>query len=161
MGESDGKETRRNFIKASGAAAGAIAFGAAMSASREAHAVEINAFGPTPEQMQAFMALPDEGPIVMLNLLKFKPDGGAAEYAKYGEAVRPILEKIGAKIIFSGQAQFCLIGNADWDAVAMVEYPRKSALMQMSMSEEYRAIHHHREAGLEGQVNYAIVQGEL
>ena len=32
------------------------------------------------------------------------------------------------------------------------------ALLQMSQSEEYQAIHHHRAAGLEGQVNYAVVQ---
>jgi haloalkane dehalogenase len=29
--------------------------------------------------------------------------------------------------------------------------------MQMSISPEYRAIHHHREAGLQGQINYAVV----
>ena len=31
---------------------------------------------PTQEQMKAFAELPDEGPIYMLNLIKFKPDGG-------------------------------------------------------------------------------------
>jgi uncharacterized protein (DUF1330 family) len=112
---------------------------------------------PTPSQMQAFLTLPDDQPIVMVNLLKFKPDGGEAEYAKYSAAIQPILAKIGAKILFSGKAEFCLIGQADWDMVALVQYPRKQSLVQMSLSPEYQAIHHFREAGLEGQINYAVV----
>ncbi len=108
--------------------------------------------------MAEFLALPDDCPIVMVNLLKFKPDGGQAEYAKYAAGVQPILEKLGAKVLFSGKTQYCLIGQADWDMVALVEYPRKKTLLQMSVSPEYRAIHHHREAGLQGQINYAIVQ---
>ncbi len=104
------------------------------------------------------MSLDHDGPVVMVNLLKFKPDGGAAEYAKYGAAVSQILNKIGARILFSGQARVCLIGKGDWDAVALVEYPNKMALIRMAQSAEYQAIHHHREAGLAGQVNYAVVQ---
>ncbi len=118
----------------------------------------VNALLPTPEQMQAFLALPDEEPIVMVNLLKFKPDGGAAEYAKYAAGIEPILKKIGARVLFAGNAQFCLIGQADWDAVALVQYPRKKSLFEMAMSPEYQAIHPFREAGLAGQINYAVVQ---
>ncbi len=117
-----------------------------------------NALLPTPSQLAAFLALPDDAPIVMVNLLKFKPDGGQAEYAKYAAGIQPILEKLGAKILFSGKAEFCLIGHADWDMVALVQYPRKKTLFQMSTLPEYRAIHPHREAGLEGQINYAVAQ---
>lgn len=167
MSETPNKKTRRNFLKGTGAAAGALAIAAAAGqaeargADDEKTLAGINALFPTPEQMQRFLALPDEGPIVMVNLLKFKPDGGEVEYAKYAAGVAPILEKLGAKILFAGRAEHCLIGNADWDMVALVEYPRKKTLMQMSLSPEYRAIHHHREAGLEGQVNYAVVQTSL
>lgn len=118
----------------------------------------INALLPDAAQMQKFLALPDDGPIVMVNLLKFKPNGGEAEYAKYSAGVMPILKKIGARVLFAGRAEFCLIGYGDWDQVALVEYPRKKSLIDMSRSEEYQAIHHHREAGLEGQVNYCIRQ---
>ncbi len=118
----------------------------------------IDALLPTPGQLQAFMALADDSPIVMVNLLKFKPDGGQAEYAKYAAGIEPILEKLGAKLLFSGKAEFCFIGQADWDMVALVQYPRKKTLLQMAASPEYRAIHHHREAGLQGQINYAVSQ---
>ena len=158
MSEQLNQKTRRNFLAGTGVAAGAMAFASVVGAGEDAKTVTINAMMPTPEQMQAFMSLDHDGPVVMVNLLKFKPDGGAAEYAKYGAAVAPILKKIGARILFSGQARVCLIGNGEWDAVALVEYPNKMALVKMAQSAEYRAIHHHREAGLEGQVNYAVVQ---
>lgn len=120
-------------------------------------AVQYNAVHPTQEQMQAFLALPDS-PVVMMNLVKFKPAGGAGEYAKYAAAVAPLLKNVGGKVIFNARGAACFIGNADWDAVFLVEYPNPAALMQMVQSEDYQAIHHHREAGLEGQVNYAIHQ---
>ena len=119
--------------------------------------IEINAMSPTAEQMKAFLALPD-GPVVMVNLLKFKADGGAEEYAKYGAAIQPCLAKVGAKLLFSGQALSCLIGDGDWDMVALMQYPNPGALIEMVNTKEYQAAHVHREAGLEGQINYAVVQ---
>lgn len=121
---------------------------------------EINALLPTADQVQEFVELPDN-PIVMLNLLRFKADGGADEYAKYAAAIAPILEKVGAKILFSGEAAMCFIGAADWDFVVLVEYPNPRVLMTMAQSDEYQAIHHHREAGLQGQVNYAVFPARL
>jgi len=120
-------------------------------------AVQINAVHPTPGQMEEFLALPDK-PVVMMNLVKFKPDGGPAEYAKYAAAVAPLLKNVGGRVLFRASGAACFIGNADWDAVFLVEYPNPAALMQMVQSDDYQAIHHHREAGLEGQVNYAIHQ---
>ena len=154
--------TRRTFIAGSATVAGAAAVGASMlfGDNARAHEIEINAMRPTPQQMQQFLALPD-GPIVMVNLLKFKPDGGREEYQRYAQKIQPILKKIGARILFSGEAKVCMIGNGDWDQIALVEYPDKMSLPKMAQSAEYQAAHRHREAGLQGQVNYAVVQNEF
>lgn len=122
------------------------------------HAQEINAMQPTPEQLQTFLGTEFDGPVVMVNLLKFKPDGGREEYAKYSTGVQPLLESVGGRVLFAGDARFCLIGNADWDMVALAEYPNPQAMLKMVSMPEYQAIHAHREAGLEGQVNYAVRQ---
>lgn len=162
MNESTGSNSRRNFIAGGGAVAGALAL-ASLSGSGnsvEAHEFELNAVNPTPEQFQKFMTMDHDGPIVMVNLLKFKPDGGAEHYAKYAQAVQPILKKIGARILFSGQCKTTLLGGAFWDAVALVEYANKMDLVKMAQSPEYQAIHHHREAGLEGQINLAVIQND-
>ena len=53
------ENTRRELMRKTGSIAGLAALGAALGAgSAEAQTMEINAMGPTPEQMQAFMALP-------------------------------------------------------------------------------------------------------
>lgn len=148
--------TRRDFLAAAGGTAGVVA-AAALGGPAEAQAIEINAMQPTPQQIQAFMALPDE-PVVMLNLLKFKPDGGREAYMKYAAAVIPMVEKLGGRLLFQGECKMCLVGNADWDTVALVEYPTPKLLIRMSTSPEYQAIHRHRETGLEGQVNYALIK---
>ena len=160
MNDPKDKKSRREFIKNTGTAAGAVTAMAAlgMSGEAEAHTVEINAQLPTAEQEKALLELPGDGPVVMLNLLKFKPDGGQAAYMKYGMGVQPLLEKVGAKSLFFGRAAVCVIGNADWDMVALVQYPNKEALGKMTATPEYEAIHEHRLDGLEGQVLYAMIQ---
>ena len=44
----------------------------------------------------------EEAPVVMLNLLAFKPEGGRERYEEYGEAVAPLLERAGARVVFIG-----------------------------------------------------------
>jgi uncharacterized protein (DUF1330 family) len=125
-----------------------------------------NAVNPTPEQAMAFFAAPDDGPFVMINLLKFKeraeyPDGsdahltGAEAYARYGAAVQAELAKVGGKAHYAGRVTGLMIGAVDdnWDMVALAEYPSLAALKTMVMSESYQAIAVHRTAGLAGQLN--------
>jgi hypothetical protein len=57
---------------------------------------------PKPEAVRALLQSTEPGKVVMLNLLKFKPAGGAASYMEYVRGVTPILERIGAKVVFAG-----------------------------------------------------------
>jgi uncharacterized protein (DUF1330 family) len=91
----------------------------------------------------------DDGPVVMLNLLAMKPDGGIEKYAEYGAAVAPILESIGGRMIFSGTGTSALIGSSrDWDMVLLVRYPSRAAFLGMIGSPEYQAIAHLRTEAL-------------
>ena len=156
MSETDTQ--RRDFLRTSGAAgAAAVATALGGSSAAAAETMELNQMAPTPEQIQKFLALPDR-PVVMVNLLKFKDGAGAETYGKYGQAMRKILQDIGAEIIFSGQCQTTLIGGAEWDAVALVRYPNARALVQMAQSPVYQEAHVHRADGLQGQVNLAVFE---
>ena len=107
---------------------------------------------------EAFAALAEagaEGPVVMLNLLEFKPDGGFESYMKYAEAVAPLLAKAGGKINYSGMGAELVIGSEDWDMIALVEYPTRQAFLDMVTSEEYQAIVHFREEALVRSVLHA------
>ncbi len=103
------------------------------------------------------LAANHKGPVVMINLLKYRDKAkseegtGADAYNRYGAAVMPMLAARGARIVWSGRPAAVLVGTeADrWDAVALVEYPSVQAFIEMATSAEYQKIHHHREAGLE------------
>lgn len=121
----------------------------------------MSAIVPNPQQFQQLAAAPDNGPVVMLNLLKFKKradDGsgsGRESYGKYGDAVKPMVEALGGRMLWQGRAEQLLIGEEaeqDWDLVALVEYPSRKAFLEMAMSKQMNDIHHHREAGLERTV---------
>jgi uncharacterized protein (DUF1330 family) len=115
---------------------------------------------PTPEQMAqlAGAAAEDSGPIVMLNLLRFKAqaDGidegvsGVEAYGRYGEAAQRFLSGVGGKVLFAGAARHSVIGpvEGEWDLVILVRYPSRSAFLAMITDAEYLAIHAHRDAAL-------------
>lgn len=95
----------------------------------------------------------DKAPVVMLNLLEFKPDGGRERYEEYGEAVAPLLAKVGGRIVFMGDPAPPLLGDGSWDLVVLVEYPTRKSFLDMIGSSEYEAIGHLR--------TEALVKGEL
>lgn len=129
----------------------------------------INAVMPTMDQAASFFSAPQEGPFVMVNLLKFREkaeyeDGSDPElpgrdaYMRYGEKVRLLVEDLGGRLFFQGQVSGLLLGEVEelWDAVALVEYPSLAAFQKMALSPEMHAIEHHRKAGLAGQLNIRV-----
>ena len=104
---------------------------------------------PNPEGFAAFAERAGDGPVVMLNLLAFKPDGGRERYEEYGAAVAPLLEKAGGRIVSLGDAGMPVLGDERWDLVILVEYPTRQAFLDMVGSEEYLAIAHLRSEALE------------
>ena len=134
-----------------------------------------NRLYPEADQLQRLRddAAPD-GPIVMVNLLKFRdraryPDGrdahlsGRDAYMRYGREVAKLIEAIGGKVVFTGDVTFLTIGIVEglWDEVALAQYPSRSQFLRMTVSPEWRAIEVHREAGLEGQLNIETVPSTL
>ena len=68
---------------------------------------------PTREQMAALAARPADAPVVMVNLLKFRADGGRASYARYGQEVVPHLHRVGGKVLYAGGAPTQVIGDGE------------------------------------------------
>ena len=121
-------------------------------------------------QMQAIMQPGPAGPIVMVNLLKFKErakyeDGrdsslsGREAYDIYGREVMKPVAGVGGRILLSAEVTFLMLGQVDplWDRVALAEYPNRAALVRMAMSAAYQAVAPHRVAGLAGQLNIETV----
>ena len=125
---------------------------------------------PNEEQLKGFTDEPEKGPIKMLNLVKLKDKAeyqderesdisGLEAYAIYGKEVVEHLNKVGAKLIFSGVVDRLMIGEADdmWDLVAIAEYPNRKAMLEIIMDPDYLETAKHREAAIEGQLNIEVL----
>ncbi len=131
----------------------------------------INEVMPTSaERIDEMLEPGPDGPICMVNLLKFKEhaeyeDGretdltGRQAYELYGRGVAQLLPDYGGKIVFAGDVTFLMLGQVEelWDEIAIAQYPNRGALVAMSSSEEWRALAVHRTAGLAGQLNIETV----
>jgi uncharacterized protein (DUF1330 family) len=113
---------------------------------------------PTTEQIQQLAESTNDGPVVMVNLLRFKEhaDGidegvsGAEAYARYSAATEPFLKAVGGSLRAAGRVEGSVVGPAEpeWDLVLFVEYPSRAKFLEMAMNPEYLKVHAHREAAL-------------
>jgi len=103
---------------------------------------------PNEEGFADLLGRLEEGPVTMLNLLAFQPEGGRERYLEYGAAVLPLLERAGGRVLFQGPASPVLLGDHSWDLVLLVEYPTRQAFLEMIQSPDYQAIAHLRTEAL-------------
>ena len=125
---------------------------------------------PTADQVRALRDKGPDGPIVMVNLLKFRihaqyPEGsgqaqcaGRDAYARYQEAFTLTVGDVSrAEVLYDGPVNQVFIGLAgtpetDWDKVLIVRYPSRQHFLGMMADTTYRAALVHRYAGLERTV---------
>ncbi|MCV3207360.1 DUF1330 domain-containing protein [Mesorhizobium sp. YC-39] len=90
--------------------------------------------------LENFLAEDDGQAIVMLNLLRFREDGGRERYTEYLAVASPIVARFGAEIVYVGNGLPALSAEPGqaWDAVALVRYPNRRAFADMVMDAEYR-----------------------
>lgn len=116
---------------------------------------------PQAEQFQALLAECDGKPVVMVNLLRFKPRAdepdtgrsGEEAYRRYGEAMIAFVRSKGGRLLWSGRLTSQVIGTGgeDFHTVAIVEYPSRRAFVEIAMDPHVAEIGKHRAAGLEMQ----------
>lgn len=109
---------------------------------------------PTGEDVRRYVDEDDGGPVVMLNLLRYKGDEGRASYAKYAQAVMSHLSRVGGEIVYAGDCatQVVRAEGHDWDAVLLVRYPSRQKFLEMVMDPSYQEITELRTNGLEAAV---------
>lgn len=122
------------------------------------------------DRIEEMMQPGPDGPISMVNLLKFKEhaeyaDGrettmtGRQAYEIYGRGVSKLITQYGGTVTFAGDVTFLALGQVEdlWDEVAIAQYPSRVELWEMSTSPEWQELAVHRSAGLAGQLNIETV----
>lgn len=119
----------------------------------------------TPEQGARFFGRAQGGPVVMLNLLRFReradyshaPDHepeigttGRAAYEHYSAAIEPMLRAGGGEVLFSGTADGFLIGPMEerWDHVMLVRQASAELFLAFASDPEAQRAGIHRTAAL-------------
>jgi uncharacterized protein (DUF1330 family) len=121
---------------------------------------------PTRDQVRALRDSGRDGPVVMLNLLKFHAVArypaelglaacsGEAAYARYQHAFTAAVGAISqAEVLYDGPCEQVFIGQAgsdaaDWDKALIVRYPSRQHFLAMMADDGYRDALVHRYAGL-------------
>ena len=117
--------------------------------------------GPEALNEDFVRSLPDTGPVVMVNLVRFRErslDGNGSgwdAYSRYSKGDMPLLKRVGGTVIWAGTVEGASLGdlgNGRWDWVVLAHYPSRAAFLEMMTSPEYAAINVDRENGVEDHI---------
>ena len=117
------------------------------------------AVNPTGADLKRYLAEDPGGLVVMLNLLRFAPEGGRERYARYVEHFREHSARHGAEVLYLGDGSTALVaedGQA-WDAVLLVRYPSRQHFSDMVRDPAYGEGTHLRTEALSEAVLQATV----
>jgi hypothetical protein len=130
---------------------------------------------PTQAAGRAFIERKIAGPVVMLNLLRFRatadysgfpqlapaqPISGAEAFRRYIDHTLPYLHDSGGELVFLGEAGAYLIGPSDerWDMVALVRQSSVESFLAFASNAAYLAGLGHRIAALEDSRLLPIIE---
>jgi len=118
-----------------------------------------------------------KGPVVMLNLIRFRkiadysatpelmpkvPISGEQAYQLYIEHTLPFLTESGGEILFMGEGGAFLIGppNERWDAVLLIRQNSADSFLAFEANQEYMKGIGHRTAALEDSRLLPVVENK-
>ena len=96
--------------------------------------------------VRGLQALDHQGPVVMVNLMRFRErsldgDGsGWDAYLRYSALTVPMIKARGGTLLWTGDAKAVALGREEgnqWDYLALVYYPSVTAFVDMMTSADY------------------------
>ena len=120
---------------------------------------------PTREQFRAIGDLPGEGPILMINLVRFRAEAAYAEgdpefgeapvsgedaYGRYAGETEELVLSLGGSQNWIGLPMLTVIGPEDetWDHAFVARYPSAQSFMDMVRNPNYQKAVRHRSAAV-------------
>jgi len=93
---------------------------------------------PDLDELNALRNEVGDGPVVLVNLIKFRGPEGMTRFGDYARLTAPLMAAAGTEVVYSGQAGPSLSGM-DWDMVGLVKFPSIDAFIEMIGSPTYQS----------------------
>jgi uncharacterized protein (DUF1330 family) len=100
------------------------------------------------QEVAAIAASDEDGPVVMLNLNRYRD---REAYLRYGIVASEVIARVGGEIAWHSTPRGIVIGEErdTWDEVIAVWYPSYAAFLALVNDPELQRVREHRVAGLE------------
>ena len=124
----------------------------------------VNKINATPAFFKALAEAEDNGPVINLNFLRYRPRGDGSRYSLYAAAAGPAVLAVGGDVLL--HAAVNIDHNAifemsdEWDSVAYVIYPRRAAYIELQRDEGYQLAIPDRVAGNYERMLYVLSDGD-
>ena len=111
--------------------------------------------------VETIASLPADQPVIMLNLMKFRPESldgdgtGWDAYVRYSKMANSLIRERDGRIIWAGETLGTTLGSVThgaWDYTALVFYPNPAAFLDMMQSDDYALANVHRDNGCEAHL---------
>ncbi len=94
---------------------------------------------PDAETLERLRNDSPEGPIVLLNFLKYRQPDGREAMTRYGAITGALIQEAGGELIFGGTAGPVLTGSdVAWDDVLIVRFPSAAKFLAMIEGDIYQ-----------------------
>ena len=128
---------------------------------------DVAGLAPRLDQVAAVLAAHPDGPVQMINLIKFREHAsypsdyhgdaspecsGREAFQRFSAAALGLLAERGARIVLLSTIDGVYLGDMDqgeWDEMSIVEYPTVEMVTDLAAHPEYQAAVVHRTAALE------------
>ncbi len=91
---------------------------------------------PNAEEVAALRDQVGDGPVIIMNLLKYNEPGGREAFGAYAALSGPLLAREGGEVFYMAEAGPTVAGE-DWDTVAMIRFPSIDAFTRLAGDPDY------------------------
>jgi hypothetical protein len=116
------------------------------------------------------LAPEDDGPVWMLNLMKYKPVADYGDGATSGISGREaddiyaptaVLDDLGATMPLFGDVTLQVTDDVAWERIGIVRYPSRASFFAMQNRDDFQKQYVHKEAGMETTIVMGCVPAEV
>lgn len=120
------------------------------------------AVDPTQDKIDHLLSLPEDEPIILMNLLRFRADGEET-YERYVKHCKVHGPRFGVEFVYLGKGGHVMVAEdgQSWDAVWIVRYPNAKAFFALLHDAEFKSGFHLRGDSLEESVLQVTTPWEI